>query len=200
MITEVLERAGNRLLRLDPDSVKRLSPLQGKVFKMDIGVIDKAIFIVPGEEGLQVRKNWPGDVDITLRGSPLAFLQFGLGGKKRDNRVFMDKKLSIEGDVELAQDFQKILNDMDIDLEELFSHYVGDVAAHQIGRGARRFRRWIGETAESFRLDVGEYMVEEIRILAPYWRVDDFIEMTDILRADVDRLEQRVKRLRERIE
>lgn len=200
MIIEILERTGNRLLRYDPDSAKKLSRMQGRVFKLEIRVVDKALFLIPGGDGLQVREEWPGEVDIILKGSPLAFLQFGLRQKVADNRMFVDKKLVIEGDVELAQDFQRMLAELDLDLEELISHYLGDVAAHQIGRGVRRFRQWAGEAAESLRLDVREYMVEEVRVLAPDWRVAAFVDRTDVLRADVERLEQRVKRLGARVE
>lgn len=200
MIIEILERTGNRLLRYDPDSAKKLSRMQGRVFKLEIQVVDKALFLIPGGDGLQVREEWPGEVDIILKGSPLAFLQFGLRQKVADNRMFVDKKLVIEGDVELAQDFQRMLAELDLDLEELISHYLGDVAAHQIGRGVRRFRQWAGEAAESLRLDVREYMVEEVRVLAPDWRVAAFVDRTDVLRADVERLEQRVKRLGARVE
>ena len=200
MIVDVLERTGNRLLRFDPDTAKKLSRMKGRVFKLEILVVDKALFLIPGEDGLQIREEWSGDVDITLKGSPLAFLQFGLRQKVADNRLFIDKKLVIEGDVELAQDFQRMLTELDLDLEELMSHYVGDVAAHQLGRGLRRFRQWAGEAAESLRLDVREYMVEEIRVLAPDWRVAAFIDRMHVLRADVERLEQRVNRLGAQVE
>jgi ubiquinone biosynthesis protein UbiJ len=195
MIIEVLESAGNRLLRFDPDTADKLSRMQGRVFRLEIQVVGKVLYFIPGPEGLQIREDWPGDADITLKGSPLGFVQYALRQKSADNRVFVDKKLTIEGDVELAQDFQRILAEADIDFEEMLSHYLGDVAAHQLGRGVRLFRQWAGEAAESLRLDVREYMVEELRVLAPDWRVAAFIDRTDVLRADVERLEQRIKRL-----
>ena len=145
---------------------------------------------------MQIKDQWTEPVDITLRGSPLAFVQFGLKQQGVDNQMFVNKQVTIEGDAELAQDFQKLIRELDIDLEELISHYVGDIAAHQIGRGARALRGWGQDAAQSLRLDIQEYMVEESRVLAPSWRVTGFIEQTDVLRADVERLEQRVARIR----
>lgn len=200
MIVEVLENAGNRLLRFDPETMQKLSRMQGRVFRLEIQVVDKVLWFIPGESGLQISENWSGDADITLKGSPLGFVQYALRQKNADNRVFVDKKLMIEGDVELAQDFQRILAELDIDFEELLSHYVGDVAAHQLGRGFRRFRQWAGDAVESLRLDTREYLVEELRVLAPDWRVAAFVDRTDELRADVERLEQRVQRLSTRVE
>ena len=195
MIIEILENAGNRLLRFDPDTAAKLSRMRGRVFRLEIRVVDKVLWFIPGEHGLQIREDWSGDADITLKGSPLGFAQYALRQKNADNRAFVDKKLTIEGDVELAQDFQRLLAELDIDFEELLSHYVGDVVAHQLGRGISRFRQWAGDTEESLRLDTREYLVEELRVLAPDWRVASFVDRTDELRADVERLEQRVQRL-----
>lgn len=196
MIADLLEATGNYLLQFDPESRHKLSSLQGKVFRLEILVIDLELFLIPNQEGMQIKKAWFGPVDITMRGSPLAFAQFGLKQQGVDNQMFIDKRVIIEGDAELAQDFQKLIRELDIDFEELVSRYVGDIAAHQIGRGARGFRAWTKDAVQSLRLDIRDYMVEESRLLAPSWRVDEFIEQADILRADVERLEQRVKRIR----
>ncbi|MDJ0957348.1 MAG: SCP2 sterol-binding domain-containing protein [Arenicellales bacterium] len=196
MIEGILETTGNYLLQFDPETRRKLSSLDGKVIRLDIRVIGLELFFIPNQEGVQIKSAWSGPVDITLRGTPLAFAQFGLKQQGVDNQMFIDKRVTIEGDAELAQDFQKLIRELDIDLEELTSRYVGDIAAHQIGRGAREIRAWTKDTVQSFRLNIRDYMVEESRLLVPSWRVDDFIERTDVLRADVERLEQRVKRIR----
>ncbi|MDA9983084.1 SCP2 sterol-binding domain-containing protein [Gammaproteobacteria bacterium] len=194
-IPQILERAGNHLLKFDPDTLQRISRLRAKVIKLEFLVVGKTLFFIPADEGLYIRDEWAEPVDITLTGSPMAFARFGLRQKGLDNQAFIDKKITIEGDVELAQDFQKLIRQLDIDLEELLSHYVGDVAAHQIGRGAGLFAHWARQAAESLRLDIREYLEEEARVLAPEWRVTGFMERVDSLRTDVERLDQRVDRL-----
>lgn len=195
MIIEVLETAGNRLLRFDPETAQKLARLDGSVFKLEVQVLNRVLYFMPGEDGLQIRERWGGDVDITLTGSPIGFMQYFLRQNNADNRAFVDRKLIIEGDVELARDFQRIMGDVDIDFEELLSHYVGDVAAHQVGRGLRKFREWARDVSGSLRLDAREYLEEELRVLAPEWRVTAFVDRADVLRADVERLEKRVQRL-----
>lgn len=196
MITRVLEATGNHLLEFDPGTHQKLSQLQGKVFKLEVLVVHRELYFLPTHEGIQIKRQWSGHVDIILRGSPLAFAQFGLKQKGVDNQVFLDKRVTIEGDVELAQDLQKIIRELDIDFEELLARYVGDIAAHEIGRSTRALREWAKEAANSVRLDIQEYMVEESRILAPQWRVTKFNERADTLRADVERLDQRVQRIK----
>ena len=71
MISELLERAGNDLLRFDPDTAGRLSRLQGKVFKLHVLGLDRVLYFVPGESGVMVRDRWPAQADITLTGPPL---------------------------------------------------------------------------------------------------------------------------------
>ena len=195
MIANLLEATGNYLLQFDPETRDKLSSLQNKVIKLDILMVGLELFFIPNQEGVQINSTWSGPVDITLRGTPLAFAQFGLKQQGVGNQVFMDKRVTIEGDAELAQDFQKLIRELDIDLEELTSRYVGDIAAHQIGRGVREIRLWTKDAVQSLRLNIRDYMVEESRLLVPSWRVDEFIQRTDVLRADVERLEQRVKRI-----
>ena len=196
MITDLLEASGNYLLQFDPEAKRKLSSLEGKVIRLDILVVDMELFFIPNREGIQIKSTWSGPVDITLSGTPLAFAQFGLKQQGVDNQMFIDKRVTIEGDAELAQEFQRLIRELDIDLEELTSRYVGDIAAHQIGRGARKFQAWTKDAVQSLRLNIRDYMVEESRLLAPSWRVDEFIDRADDLRADVERLEQRIKRIR----
>ena len=196
MITDLLEASGNYLLQFDPEAKRKLSSLEGKVISLDILVVDMELFFIPSHEGIQIKSTWSGPVDITLSGTPLAFAQFGLKQQGVDNQMFIDKRVTIEGDAELAQEFQRLIRELDIDLEELTSRYVGDIAAHQIGRGARKFQAWTKDAVQSLRLNIRDYMVEESRLLAPSWRVDEFIDRADDLRADVERLEQRIKRIR----
>lgn len=200
MITEILSTAGNRLLELDPETAGKLSALRGRAFKLEITVVEQSLFLIPTETGLRLEREWAGPVDVTLRGSPLAFARFGLKRRGINSDAFASRRLTIEGDAELAQDLQKAIAGIDLDFEELLSQYLGDVPAHQLGRGARTLLRWTREAAESLRLDIREYMVEESRVLAPAWRVDEFVERTDALRADVERLEARVRRLVESID
>ena len=195
MFVDFLQLAGNTLLQTDPLARERLAKMQGKVFKLELLVIDKELFFVPGADGIEIRDSFDGNADITLRGSPLAFAQFGLKQRGVSNKLFEDKRLVIEGDVELAQEFQYLLRDLEIDLEEILSRCTGDIVAHQVGRGARAFKHWADQAGAALKMNMREFLVEEGRILPPDWRVAQYLQAVDTLRADVDRLEQRVNRL-----
>lgn len=190
MLIDFAQTAGNRLLDLDPETRARLGQLEGTVLAVVFSGIDKRLYATIGEQAIELSETCDGDADIVLEGTPLAFVRFML-----DRESTAPGGIQIEGDATLAQQFIRILKQLDIDWEEWLSHYLGDVLARQIGRAAGAMRDWARDAAADMRADVTEYLQEESRLLAPAVRVARFLSEVDELRADVERLEQRVKRL-----
>ena len=139
MFAELIESAGNALLRLDSEAVRRFKGLEGKVICLHLIGLQQEIYLVPREDRIAVRETWDGDPDVILRGTLGAFTQLGLRGL--DVSLFSKGKIEIEGDIELGTRFQKIVEDLEFDWEELLSQYVGDIPAHQIGNAVRGTNR-----------------------------------------------------------
>jgi ubiquinone biosynthesis protein UbiJ len=99
------------------------------------------------------------------------------------------------GDMDVAQDFTRLLREADVDWEELLAGRIGDLAAHQLGRMARGFSRWGRETGEHLVRDLGEYLTEEVRMIPTHPELDEFLHAVDALRDDVERASARVSRL-----
>ena len=208
-MTAVLEDAINRLLRLDPQMLARLGEFDGKCIGLRLAGEDRDLefFLFPSAAGFRVRathaaadsrdgggRATPGVVaepDVTIRGDVPVFTRLVFGGSPTTRAG----ELQISGDIELGQDFQRILRALDFDWEEHAAHIVGDVAAHQLGRVARELRAWARQSGGYLRQDVREYLQEESRLLAKRESVDRFLGAVDTLRADTDRLEQRLTRL-----
>ena len=198
--TAVFEDVTNRFLRLDPETLSRLGDIQGKVICLRINSDDAErqpeFYFFPSEGGLQMRLQFDGTADVTISGNIPAFLRMVLGQRARG--AFANGEMQISGDLELGQHFQSIIKKLDIDWEEIVSHYVGDTAAHKIGNLARGVREWRHQAQETIRQDAAEYLQEEARVLPRGEFVDEFLGAVDRLRSDVDRLEKRIQRLRER--
>lgn len=192
-MTAVLEDAINRLLRLDPDTLARLGEFDGKCIGLRLAGDDRDLefFLFPSAAGFRVRATHDTAPDVTIRGDVPVFTRLVFGGSPTTRAG----ELQISGDIDLGQDFQRILRALDIDWEERTAHVVGDVAAHQLGRVARGLRAWARQSGETLRQDVREYLQEESRLLARREVVDRFLAAVDTLRADADRLEQRLTRL-----
>jgi ubiquinone biosynthesis protein UbiJ len=193
-ISVFAEEVGNRLLRLDPETLDRLASLDGRVVCVELVAPPLRLYLVPWAGGLRVQGATEQPADVCLRGSLAGFARLAQGTP--DPSMFAGGELVIEGDAELGQRFASVLRRLDLDWEELASRVVGDAAAHQLGALAQGALRWATGAAAVVARDVREYMQQERRELPPRERVDSFMREVDVLRADTDRLELRVDRLR----
>jgi ubiquinone biosynthesis protein UbiJ len=184
----LLETVVNRVLRLDPETLHRLGELEGKTIGLDLGAGVFVLYVEPSAQGLRLRRQSDREPDVTLRGSIPIFARLARTGLAAG-------ELQISGDIELGSRFKRILEGIEIDWEEPLARVVGDVAAHQFGRAARTMRGWSEHAARSLAQDAVEYFQEEIRVLAPAVRVEEFLRAVDTLRADADRLQKRLERL-----
>jgi ubiquinone biosynthesis protein UbiJ len=195
--TALGEDAGNRLLRLDADTLRRLGDVEGRVFCLQVlGAGQREggrWYFFPSEGGFRIRQEFDGTPDVTISGSLPSFARL-LGGE-RAAAVFRSGHMQISGDLELGQRFQAIFKDFSPDWEEFLSRYLGDALAHRLGRTGRAFRHWGRHLVETVRADAGEYLQEEARLVPRRERVDRFLADVDRLRSDVDRLAARVARL-----
>lgn len=193
-ITALLEDAGNRVLRLDPDTLAALGALHGRVVCLTFTDLATSVYLQPSEAGLRVLHTFAGAPDVTLSGRLPAYARLSLGAQPG---LFFSGDLAISGDVDLGHRFQRVLEGLDIDWEEQLSRVVGDVAAHAMGNAARDVRAWGRQAVATLGQDVAEYLTEERRDLPPRSVVEPFLQAVDTLRADVDRLTQRIARLQE---
>ncbi|MDH3689368.1 MAG: SCP2 sterol-binding domain-containing protein [Gammaproteobacteria bacterium] len=198
MILQLLQEVGNRLVKLDPDAMRQLGELAGRVVEIELIERGVKLYLIVGEHGIQVSHHWDEAADVKLRGTLIAFTRFIATGM--DPRLLSDGEITVEGEMELGQQIARIINRMTIDWEEQISHVVGDIPAHQLGNIARDTKAWVGHARAKFAQDTAEYLQEELRELAPRSRVDTLLSNIDTLRSDVDRLEQRVDRLSGSIE
>lgn len=194
----IFEDAGNRLLRLDSETLQRLGDLDGKVFCLRVnnagrGDAGPTMFFFPSEGGFRIKSECPGKADVEITGNPPAFLRMVLG--ENTPSLVGSGQMQITGDLELGQRFQKILKKMDIDWEEHLSRVVGDIAAHRAAFAARKFRSWLSHVAITLRQNFSEVLIEESRLTPAREEVTRFMDEVDQVRAAADRLEKRLDRL-----
>ena len=191
-IAPLIELPLNRALQLDEHSLQNVTTLSGKVIGIDLQVLNIQFYMAPTLDGVQVLSHYEGEADTIIRGSPLSLLHVAIT-KERD--ALIKGEVTIDGDVQLGQKFQRILNNLDIDWEEPLSKIVGDVAAHQIGESIRGFFDFGKKAFDSIAHSTAEYYVEETQDVVSSTELDRFGSEVDELRADVDRLEARVQKL-----
>ncbi len=201
MLFSLLEQSANRILRLDRESLQRLGEFEGKVIAIALGRTAGAApdcYLLPSADGLRLVSDYDGVANVTLRGDLPTFVRVLIDGARSTPELIATRALEIEGDVDLGRRFQRLLEGLDIDWEEQAAGVLGDVVSHKLGNVVRGMRTWRRNATQTLAADIAEYLQEESRLLAPAARVEAFLEAVDVLRADVDRLEARLRRLQGR--
>lgn len=129
---------------------------------------------------------------LSIRLTPGAAARFAAG----DQAAWSAAEIS--GDAELATAVRTLARDLEWDVEEDLSRWIGDIAAHRLAETGRRLGRWGREAAENLGRALAEYWIYEQPLIASGHEVREFLRAVDELRDDLARLEQRVQRLSSR--
>jgi len=183
----------NRVLALDPVALTEMSRLAGKAVALEVTDIKRTLYLRPGPAGINLTHVPPDHIDTTLSGTCMDFVAASTRKERRDT------PLRIDGDADLAASIQGILARLDIDWEEELSRVFGDVLAHELMGKLRRVANWCRETQTTLRTDLRDYLVEESHLTPHPIELEDFMSGVDRLRADSDRIEARIDRLRRRL-
>ncbi len=207
LITGALETAFNGLLSLDENSTKRLIPLQDKRMRIAIAEfpwplifafssrIDILIDTSDDATPLDSPADCPVDCSISLQLSTLNELR----DSSQITKLIQEKRLQLEGDIHVAQHFSQLVKELDIDWEEHFSQYIGDVTAHKLFSLAKQAGSHLKQGLHQLGNVVKEGVVEEKKLLPHKIEVNKFLQDVNLLRGDVGRLEARLESLRNKL-
>ena len=132
---QALETALNHYLSLDKEISQQFGKLHGSIIGFDLAGTGISMFFVPDQQGrLQVFSQIDGEADCLVKGSPLSLLRSS--SEENAEQVFSGE-VEIQGNSALAQEFTRILKQVDVDWEEQLSHVTGDIIAHQLGNAFR---------------------------------------------------------------
>ena len=191
----LLNRVSGSLLALDPDSLGRFASLEGRVLCTRLTAPEHIFYVFPTVLGLKFSDQHEGDIDVTLCGTLADFVRLGLGvaGGRTSSRAH----ISLVGDVDTAQSFQKILVQMDVDWEELLARCVGDTPARKTGNLLRALGSHAAESVRLSRENLADYLQEEKKILVSDVAMQRFQRRVEQLRANTDRIEKRIRKIAE---
>lgn len=189
----ILESVINRYLALDPETLEKLAKLSGKVIKMELVGVNKSIYMLPNETGIQVMMECDEVADTVLRGTPLSLFKMGMVSNVAS--LLLKGEVEISGDTKLGHQFKNIFSSMDIDWSEPLANIVGDGLAYQISQTGKRFGSWGKDTINSVSSSLSEYLQEESRDVVTDTELDIFYQQVDQMRDDVDRLQAKITAL-----
>lgn len=194
MMVNLIQSALNRYLALDPESRVQLKKLENKVATIELLGLAVSFQLVFTSEKIKVKQNDFLPANAHIKGTPLTLLRMALADGDRKH-FFSNNSVSIDGDLDFAQEVVDLFDQLEIDWEEHASHWIGDVAAHQLSNVLLKTKNNICQIFQSMTQNINEYTHEEIVLFPPTFALRDFFDEVDQLRMDVDRAEMRVKRL-----
>jgi ubiquinone biosynthesis protein UbiJ len=103
--------------------------------------------------------------------------------------------IEIKGDIEFATILSNALKNIEWDYEDDLSKIIGDIPAYQVVKLGKKIVQNTKETSFNIADTFKEYWLEEKPLIAKKRLVDQFNKEVDSLRFDVDRLEQKLKKL-----
>lgn len=170
----------------DPETVKRLAQLEGKVIHIILST-GIQLYLKPAPDGLHISADCHATPDVVIQGSPYALWQ----AQQAQTLAAALGKLQVTGDMECAQQFAQIVRACDIDWEEWLSHRIGDPMACCVHEGMGKMRQWLKRTASSLHHTLTDYLQEEIRVAPSAAELEQFYQDIYQLNNDVERLEAR---------
>ena len=104
-------------------------------------------------------------------------------------------KISIEGDIELANKISQVLRKIEWDLEEDLAKYIGDIPAIRTTKALKKIKNTTKENIKTLTSSLIEYWQEENKILAKTRDVEMFNKKIDTIVEDTERVEARINNI-----
>lgn len=195
LVTGAIETSLNALLKDDADSQRRLARLRGKAISVTLNEFNKQLIFIFSQQ-IDVLAAYEGDVDcrLALNLSVLPELR----QQANLTQLIKADKLSLDGDIQLAQQFSSLLSGLKPDVAEILSQYTGDIVAHTVVSGFKNGVETLRRGAARRQRDLAEVITEEWRLAPQALEVAYFADQVDDLRTDVARLESRLNQILER--
>lgn len=193
MLIELFELATNHALEHDQQTMQRLQQLQGKSMALHIKTIEQSITVSPCPEGVELSREIPENVDVTLTATPSAMLKISRDGMEQADLQPGD--LEISGDPIIGQRFAKIITELNIDWQTLLAEQIGDSPARVVSMAAEQTRDFVQQSRSQLHTRFIHFIQQELDVTVEQDEVNQFLDNVDSLRADAERLAARIKRL-----
>ena len=187
-LAQALEAGFNNYLALDSEARPGFDRLAGKLIQLHFSGIELNVFFLVHRARVEILENFDGEADAIISGAPFSMMALATG-----RRSIFDSDVTINGEVETAQQFSRALERIDVDWEEHLSRVTGDTVAHHVGRTVKGLRTWGERTRHSLHQNMADYLRDETEHLPHDWELDEFTEQVDDLRDRVDQLAARIE-------
>ena len=184
-----LERAIAFVVARDPASRERLQFLEGRVILLECIDIDLKLFWLFERGQIRLFSQWDDPIDASMRGTMSVLFQLAANGAK------VSQELNVSGELRTIEAFKNIFAHLEIDWEDYFSQYLGDVPAHALNKAINHAKHFLKKAGKSFFDNFKEYAQEEGRLVISKQRFSDFSHEVRETHRATERLQARIKKL-----
>ncbi|NQY51281.1 MAG: SCP2 sterol-binding domain-containing protein [Piscirickettsiaceae bacterium] len=188
-----VELALNVILSQDPEIKGKLRQLDKLSIALQIKNINHTIIVKIENHKLLLNSSSDTKADLTVTANAIELAKLAY---YPDN--LFSKDIEIYGDVQFAKKLRDILYELDLDLEALIANLTGDILAYPIVHGFCQINNWMKSIHTSLEKNMAEYLREEAELLPDKLLTNNYLTNIDKIRADLERLEARVNRLKRR--
>lgn len=187
MFTQPSAAVLNHLLAQNDWALTRLMRFAGKTARFNIAPFSFAYTILPDGYLSNAPASVSADAQCVITPSLLPRLAL------HDEKAHAD--IRTEGDAALLTEIFFLSRNLRWDAAEYLSKVTGDIAAERIVQAVETKQQALRSGALNLSQAAAEYWTEERPLLAKPQELHNFVGQVDVLRDDLARLEQRVKRL-----
>jgi ubiquinone biosynthesis protein UbiJ len=188
----LIERALDRLLRLDAGSGELLQQLEGRQLRVALRGAAKGVRLRIAGGRVRPVPDDGSEVDLGIAMEPAALVAWlGRPGAARG----LPAGVRIEGDLELARVVERALAGFEPDWELPFVDLFGPTVGPQLARGLGDVLGWGRQQAQALAESAADYGVHEARLVTSRTELEEFNAEVDRLRDDVERLAARLARV-----
>jgi ubiquinone biosynthesis accessory factor UbiJ len=186
-----IEAAVNTALRYDPSSRQKMAAISD-ILAIDISTPQCTFYIRGQEAGIAVLSYCESPIATHLQGSPSALLNL-----LKQPTHLKNSGVNLVGSVHLLQQWQDILQNLEIDWEDAISRVLGDIVGPLSSTGIKHSAQWIKTQWHDQRRMFAEYLSEELKVIPSKPEVEHFFDKVDDLTLAVDRIAARIHALSE---
>jgi len=190
----LLEQTLNRFIGESSAAKDIARGLEGRSLQINVLGLGLRLRLLARDGRILVHQGDEGSATASVSGAPLSMLALLSGDSAGDLKA---SGAELEGDVETARQFARLLRFARPDLEELVAQVVGDFPAHEAARLTDALLAWGRRALHVTQMNVAEYLQEESRQLPAPSEVQAWMNDVEQLRDDVERLAHRAARLEE---
>jgi ubiquinone biosynthesis protein UbiJ len=208
VMTAAVEFAINKILSFDEDSHVLLTPLVGKqceiklhelpfplVFNFHAKKVEVSSLSSPlssdiseqvGTQKQQQKNHNYCAISLSI------FIISELKDTSNITRLIRENKLDFDGDLQIARNMSELFAGLNIDIEEILSNHIGDIAAHNAMQSAESFGQFIKTKHTQAMQALSDVLLDEKPIGVRPIMIENYIQEVSEVRDTLARLEARL--------